>query len=252
MSPRLARQDYFLRVLNEPDATHAYWIEQGGALAENMHRLLLRMAASIRDKMPVSEQDIHDLNQIFHEYRAVRLTLSVAGEEGGSFPLSFRFDSQRLALNASLEDENQGKRVYMEALISLFERLEAAPFELRMCIECAGWYIPYNRAQVSKFCSAKCRNQFNYRARKEEGFVCGVCEREQPLNMFSGLVLQDSDTRQFTVGSVHHRSPVCLGCAEAASPARFQTYIQEMALDRQNRQYGGGAEDDRTKILSRN
>lgn len=44
----------------------------------------------------------------------------------------------------------------MESLISLLEAMERGPLDLQRCIQCNNWFIPYQRAQVTKFCSSTC------------------------------------------------------------------------------------------------
>jgi hypothetical protein len=251
MSPKLARSNYFLRVLNESEATHNHWFQNSEPIAKRMYQLLIRLAEQIRDKVPITEQEIQDVNQIFHEYRAVRLQLSVEDKEKGDQYQPVHDYSQKIMFQAEIEDPDQGKRVYLEALISLFERLEDDSLKLRMCMECGSWYIPYNRAHVTKFCSSKCRNRFNYSARKEETFSCGLCHHDRHLSIFSGLILRNSEPDQITVGSVRDKSPICMTCTEFSTPERFQEYVNEITADHQSDELNkGGVRDNDIKILS--
>jgi hypothetical protein len=252
MSPKLARSNYFLRILNESETTHNYRFQNSEPIAKKMYQLLIRLAERIRDKVPITEQEIQNLNQIFHEYRAVRLQLSVEDEEKSDQYQPVHNDySQKIMFQAEIEDSDQGKRVYLEALISLFERLEDDSLKLRMCMECGSWYIPYNRAHVTKFCSSKCRNRFNYNARKEEAFFCGLCHHDRPLSTFSGLILSNSEPDQITVGSIHDKSPICMKCTEFSTPERFQEYINEITVIHQSDELNkGGVRNNNIKILS--
>lgn len=162
MSPQLARTDFYLAVLNEPAEVHAQREAAAGPLAADLHQALVQLAERVQAQTPCTPGEIDRLNRLFSAANALQLQLVPAGESddpGGGGPLG------RASLRAIMRGEG-GARVYLEAIISLLEALERGPLELSRCEECAAWYIPYNRAAVTRFCSPRCRNRSNYRARR--------------------------------------------------------------------------------------
>ena len=169
MSPRLARRDYFLRVLNEPAAIHRERLATAGPLVGETYRLLCLLAGRVKDGTLCTGEEIAALNRVFEAENAVRLALVV--EEDESDPLTGGIRQgplRRAALQARLRGQagDDGQRVYLEAIVSLLEALEAGDLELAVCAECGAWFIPYSRAPVARFCSARCRNHFNYKLRR--------------------------------------------------------------------------------------
>jgi hypothetical protein len=176
MCPLLARPEYFLRVLNEPAEVHAQRVEAAGPLAADMWAMLQRLAEHVRDGSALSELEVAQLNRLFEAYSAVQLRLVLEdGDDGPATggPLS------RASLRAVLgnREEDRGKRVYMEALVSLLEAAESGSLALERCQECGAWFIPYSRAAVTRFCSARCRNRHNYKARRAA--AGGEVQRDQ-------------------------------------------------------------------------
>lgn len=164
MCPQLARQDFFLAVLNEPAEMHAHRTATGGPLAAELHQALLQLAERVRTKTSCPLGEIDQLNRLFDAANALQLRLVPVGDEID--PVSAPGPLGKAALRAVIRG-SQGHRVYLEAVISLLEALERGPMELSRCEECSAWYTPYNRAAVTRFCSARCRNRSNYRTRRQ-------------------------------------------------------------------------------------
>jgi hypothetical protein len=170
LSPRLARKEYFLSVLNEPESVHAQWIATHGPLAREMYDLLTNLAEHVRDNTTCSSQELARLNDVFDSYSPVRLHVDTPDQSDE--PLWTQASRSPLggatvrAVLGSHPSQPPGNRVYFEALVSLLEALEEGPLELGRCAECQTWFVPYSRAPVTKFCSARCRNRANYRARR--------------------------------------------------------------------------------------
>ncbi len=171
MSPRLARSSYFLAVLNEPAFVHTERVQANGVIAAEMYQLLLMLAERVREKTVCTPEEIRRINDVFQQYSAIRLR--VVPQEGAPDVLwseAQRGPLARAAVHALIESQesDRGRRVYFEALVSLLEALEDGPLELGTCRECGSWFIPYNRAPVTKFCSSRCRNRYNYKIRRGE------------------------------------------------------------------------------------
>ena len=158
MSPRLARRDFFLQVLNAPAARHLRWGESGGQPATDMYAQLLRLAEAVRDGLPATPVQVAQLNQIFEQYSAVRIRVNLEEVPGHT----------RLEAVLGNPQEEDGRRIYFEALVSLLEALEEGDLHLANCETCQGWFIPYNRAAVARFCSARCRSRHHYQERRKE------------------------------------------------------------------------------------
>jgi hypothetical protein len=162
MSPILSREHYFLQVINELEQHRV----EPGSLEEQLRDMLVELAESIRGKTPIDADALHRLNGLFEQYPAVRLKVSFVPQ-----PVSLFADSNNDASEAErqvmlhtvfTDGPEQLKRMYMEAVISLVEAMEKGTLELQTCTQCNRWYIPYRRAQVTKFCSAACRNRYHY------------------------------------------------------------------------------------------
>ncbi|WP_148302580.1 hypothetical protein [Caldalkalibacillus mannanilyticus] len=143
--------------------------EQGSiqidGLEKELQDLILDIAHSIRDKMPIRAEIIHRANLLFKEYNPLHLKVGMISEDNdvGSVDKQREgFENQLLLHTEFIDEPHYLKRVYMEGLISIFEALEKGDLELQQCILCDNWFIPYKRAQVAKFCSSKCRNRYNY------------------------------------------------------------------------------------------
>lgn len=165
MSPQLARPDFFLRVLNEPMETHARRVETCDPLAAKLHAAFVQLAERVRTKTACTPGEIQQLNHLFDACSALQLRLVPQGEEEDPAPATGG-PLARAALRAHIRGDGTA-RVYLEAIISLLEALERSPLELNRCEECGAWYIPYNRAAVTRFCSTRCRNRHNYRVRRQ-------------------------------------------------------------------------------------
>lgn len=165
MSPQLARADFFLQVLNEPAETHDQRLELHGPLAADLREALFRLAERVRTQTSCTPEEISQLNHLFDACNALQLRLVPQGEDGDPLPAGAG-PLARAGLRAYIRGEG-GARVYLEAIISLLEALERGPLELNRCEECGAWYVPYSRAAVTRFCSTRCRNRFNYRARRQ-------------------------------------------------------------------------------------
>lgn len=173
MSPKLAREHYFLRVLNEPASAHTERLAAAQPLAAEMHGLLGMLAQSVLSKTPCTSEQIAALNRVFEQDNTI--SLSVVVEDDDSDPRAGGAHGQmaRTSLRARIRGQNgaEGQRVYLEAIISLLEALEEGDLDLAVCAECGAWFVPYSRAPVVKFCSGRCRNRFNYKARQSQAQV---------------------------------------------------------------------------------
>jgi hypothetical protein len=129
------------------------------------------LAQSVRSKQDISSEMVHSINNVFQQYQAVRLKLGIVPRTDNlSTPqpsAEGKREKQQLLLHAEFADApDQLKRIYMEAIVSLLETMETEQLVLQNCIQCDSWFIPYQRAQVTKFYSSKCRNRYNYVHRK--------------------------------------------------------------------------------------
>ncbi len=168
MSPVLSRPNYFLTVINQ---LKEHQVEQG-SLEQELQELLLDLAQSVRAKQDINSEMVHNINIVFQQYQAVRLKLGIVprtdnlSAQESSNELK-KEKQQQVLLHAEFVDApDQLKRMYMEAIVSLLEAMETEQLDLQNCIQCDSWFIPYQRAQVTKFCSSKCRNRYNYLHRK--------------------------------------------------------------------------------------
>ncbi len=170
MSPTLSRENYFLDVINQLDQHHV----GRGSLEQELQELLLDLVESVRVKKEISALILQRINGLFERYPAVRLkvrTVSGMGKSPVDEPMMEQEKEQRqqILLHTEFVDgADELKRMYMESIISLLEALEKKPLHLQKCIQCDRWFIPYQRAQVAKFCSSKCRNRFNYVLRNRD------------------------------------------------------------------------------------
>lgn len=169
MSPSLSRENFFLTIINQFD-------EHGvkpGSLEYTLQQLILDIAETVRSKSSLHSDLICRINRVFQEYQAVQLKVGLASQvDLAPMSSSYRHstdEEQQIVLYTEFIDEpHQWKRLYMEALISLLEAIEKNRLELQRCIQCEAWFIPYQRAQVTKFCSSKCRNRYNYVMRTQK------------------------------------------------------------------------------------
>ncbi|MFW5435760.1 hypothetical protein [Paenibacillus apiarius] len=170
MSPVLSRPNFFLSVLNQMPE-HDKQIGTG-SLEQELQSLLLLLAQSVQAKQALTADTVQRINDAFQHYHAVRLKLSLTPpatlsarasnghpDKGGGAP-------PFLLHTEFVDPPHQWRRIYMEAILSLLEAMETEQLELQRCIQCHGWFIPYQRAKVNKFCSAKCRNRYNYVQKK--------------------------------------------------------------------------------------
>lgn len=163
MSPILARPQYFVHVLNQPHERRQF-VE--GSLERELYDLLHGLAEAVRSRCDISAGMVERINEVFQHYQALRLKLTVLDPSDSLFRQGSggkKYDGQQLLLHTEfVDDADNVRRMYMEALLSLLEAMEQERAELQQCNHCRNWYIPYQRAQVTKFCSAKCRNRSNY------------------------------------------------------------------------------------------
>jgi len=153
MSPTLSRENYFLTVIN---SLHEHQVKPG-SLEHEQQNLILDLAQSVRLKQEITAGMLQRLNRLFERYQAVRLNVSLVSRT------DLCSDEQRVLLRAEFIDgPDQLKRMYMEAIISLLEAMEGRRLDLQTCAHCERWFIPYQRAQVTRFCNAKCRNRHHY------------------------------------------------------------------------------------------
>ncbi|MCM3337685.1 hypothetical protein M3650_03270 [Paenibacillus sp. MER TA 81-3] len=169
MSPVLSRPNFFLSVLNQMKE-HDNQMETG-SLEQELQSLLLLLAKSVQAKQALTADSVQRINTAFQHYHAIRLKLSIATPANMPVPASSNLSNKDSAPPFLLHTEfvdppNQLKRIYMEAILSLLEAMEKEQLELQHCIQCHSWFIPYQRAKVNKFCSAKCRNRYNYLQKK--------------------------------------------------------------------------------------
>lgn len=157
MSPVLSRPNYFLTVLNQiPYLSHSI---EAGSLEYELQDVLLCIAQVVQAKQNITEELGHRINQSFQNYQAVRLRLSISSTSMKLEP-SVRIESE------FVDPPDRLRRMYMEAILSLLEAMERETLELQTCMQCGHWFIPYQRAQVTKFCTSKCRNRHHYELKK--------------------------------------------------------------------------------------
>lgn len=173
MSPTLSRENYFLTVINKLNEHHV----ERGSLEQELQELLLDLAESVQAKIEISVVMVQRINSLFERYQAVRLKVSIVPRIENlsvDMPINERKkeEQQQILFHTEfVDDPDELKRMYMESIISLLEAMEKKQLDLQKCIQCDSWFIPYQRAQVTKFCNFKCRNRFNYLLRnmdKEE------------------------------------------------------------------------------------
>lgn len=174
MCPRLARERFFLEVLNEPPFVHKQRLESGDALTGEMFRALMRLAEHVKDGTASTPAEIQVMNLIFDRCSMVKLKI-VPIEDDPAYKSGSANVLRKHRVRALIGDQDgaPGRRIYFEALVSLLEALEEGPLELFTCAECGAWFEPYSRAPVAKFCSTRCRNRHNYKLRKQEGGPAG-------------------------------------------------------------------------------
>ncbi|UHA73619.1 hypothetical protein [Paenibacillus sp. 481] len=168
MSPVLSRPDYYLVVLNQMNQEELTCAQ--GSLEWELRELLCLLAHSVQTKQTLHADMVQRINHAFQTYHAVQLKLRVnVPEHVHQETTSNKAGTprQRLCLHTEFVDPpDKLRRVYMEAMISLLEAMEQEPFELQTCAQCQHWFIPYQRAQVAKFCQEKCRNRYHYLQKK--------------------------------------------------------------------------------------
>ncbi len=172
MSPSLSRENYFLMIINQFDQHKV----AAGSLEYEMQQLINEIAENVRAKSSLDKRLLHRINDLFTKYQAIRLKVSVIDSFDNQ--QDQESDKQKLTQKILLHTEytkesNHLKQSYMEALISLLEAIEKGYLELQRCMQCNNWYIPYQRAQITKFCGTNCRNRFNYLERKKQLSLSG-------------------------------------------------------------------------------
>ncbi|GKU80102.1 hypothetical protein [Paenibacillus sp. L3-i20] len=164
MSPTLSRENYFLTVINDLKNHHV----EKGSMEHDMQELLLDLAETVKNKNPINQSLLLAINMLFERYQAVRLKVSIIPTlvkspiYGSNDERNDEVQQQILFHTEFIDAADQLKRMYMESIISLLETMEKKGLDLQKCIQCDSWFIPYQRAQITKFCSSKCRNRYNY------------------------------------------------------------------------------------------
>ncbi len=168
MCPILSREHYFLQVINELNQ-HSV---ESGSLEERLRDMLLELAESVRYGKRIGTDTLHRLNKLFEQYQALRLKVSFVPRAASLFADGnddehTGEEGQQLLLHSEfLDGPDQLRRKYMESIISLLEAMEKSTLALQSCVQCDRWFIPYRRAQVTKFCGSACRNRYHYERNK--------------------------------------------------------------------------------------
>ncbi|UNK16031.1 hypothetical protein MNQ98_15930 [Paenibacillus sp. N3/727] len=170
MSPSLSRENFFITVINQFEHHQVKF----GSLEQKLQELILDIAQAVQNKLGLNTGIIQRINCVFKEYQAIQLKVGIVSKMDSS-PLDesengrTQEEQQQILLCTEFIDEpHQLRRIYMESLISLLEAMEKNRLELQRCTQCNNWFIPYQRAQITKFCSSKCRNRYNYVITKEK------------------------------------------------------------------------------------
>lgn len=122
-----------------------------------------------------------------------------------------------------------------EPLVELLEAAKNRDFKLRRCLADGRWFSPGGRSARPKFCSTRCRNRFNYRAKQEERFACSMCERVLPISRFSGVGNDDELFGDGAIASGLHLhgiadpEPLCIECASSFSA--FKSYLSGALME---------------------
>lgn len=96
------------------------------------------------------------------------------------------------------------------ALLAALAMYQTDSFQLRRCFYDGQWFVPGVRSARSKFCSAKCRNRFNYELREQNAsFICSGCNVQYAIDNFSGLALSGGVPELAVVNAV---SALCFTC----------------------------------------
>ncbi|WP_058304413.1 recombination protein NinG [Gorillibacterium timonense] len=170
MSPTLSRENYFLTVINRIEEHRV----DAGSLEQELQQLLLDLAHMVLEKRSFTEAMIQRINFLFEQYQAIHLKLRIVpstgdGAEHAPNERHVTGERQSILLYTDFTDgPDHLKRMYMEAIISLLETMERKPLDLQTCRQCGSWFIPYERAQVTWFCSTKCRNRYHYLLAKKK------------------------------------------------------------------------------------
>lgn len=173
MSPSLSRENFFLTVINQFQHHQVKF----GSLEQKLQELILDIAQAVQNKLGLNTEIIERINYMFKQYQAIRLKVGLGSKTNfSSFNASdngrAQAEQQQILLYTEFIDEpDQLRRIYMESLISLLEAMEKNCLNLQRCIQCTNWFIPYQRAQITKFCSSKCRNRYNYVIKKEKSRI---------------------------------------------------------------------------------
>lgn len=141
---------------------------QDSQLEGQMYGVLLELAHIVSRGEVIELELAERINVLFQRYRAINLRLELV--QPAIKPKTEETQREAgIVLSAVFADaEEQRKRMYMEAIISLLEAIEAGDLELQRCELCGHWFIPYSRAGVTKFCGTKCRNRYHYLQRRSE------------------------------------------------------------------------------------
>lgn len=150
MSPQLARENFFVFVLNQIKNETVKSKEEA-----QLQQLLLEIGEELLQAGTINELLIEKTNQTLQKRHY--------------FDLHAQFHAGELIVTSQFSPSlSKFDRNYIEAIVSVLEALEQGPIEIKRCEQCSEWFLPYKRAKVSKFCSKKCRNRANYLINKEK------------------------------------------------------------------------------------
>jgi hypothetical protein len=150
MSPQLAKENFFVLILNQIKNEEAQTKEE-----TQLQELLLEIGGALLQEGTINELLIKKINQ--------------ALQQRHYFDLCVQFNTGELVVTSQFSPSlSRFDRNYIEAIVSVVEALEKGPIEIKRCEQCNEWFLPYKRAKVSKFCSKKCRNRANYLINKEK------------------------------------------------------------------------------------
>jgi hypothetical protein len=112
---------------------------------------------------------------------------------------------------------------FIGLLLDILIARRSPGYRLRRCFQDGAWFTPSSRSTVSKFCSARCRNRFNYEINGlGSQFVCANCTKVSGLSSFSGLALENQRAEPADIKTAE---PVCVACAKIGFPEWTQYLI---------------------------
>jgi len=145
-----------------------------GSFEQKLQELIVDIAQAVQNKRDLDDMMIHRINSVFEAYQSIQLRVGLVSDKDMSsvddadLERTQAVPQQILLYTEFIDETQQLRRIYIEALISLLEAMEKNSLDLQRCVQCNDWFIPYQRAQVTKFCSTKCRNRYNYVRNKKQ------------------------------------------------------------------------------------